>query len=291
MHFIHVLSTLRVYMPLVYHVLSAFRVQRVKTYCIISVYGLWTAFVGACMCHVTRTLCAAVRHTFTLIQRKTGNICASIHLCLNACNLSNDNHLHYNLWSVLFWLKYGEFPTSKHYLSMIFSCFPMFFVFQTQACHLLSILLSRRPFMVRYHTTIDFYNAQFITKFCHFKKPISHITRPITCHVMFVLIWMRFTWWFQIYHQNSTILTFFTILGTFWTCRLHTAATRKKSHFVSIFVIYSFRCEIWNSWKTQSMPLVNLNKSLYCFCVDQSWYALEEIIIFIKIMNGELRNL
>ena len=42
--------------------------------------------------------------------------------------------------------------------------------------------------------------------------------------------------------------------------------------------------------KTQSMPLVNLNKSFYIFRMDQRWYALKEIIIYIKIMNCEKRN-
>ena len=43
--------------------------------------------------------------------------------------------------------------------------------------------------------------------------------------------------------------------------------------------------------KTQSMPLVNLNKSLYRFCVVQGRYALEELIIYIKIMICEKRNM
>ena len=43
--------------------------------------------------------------------------------------------------------------------------------------------------------------------------------------------------------------------------------------------------------KIQSMPLVNLTKSIYCFCVDQSWYALKEKVSCIKIMNCENRNM
>ena len=47
-------------------------------------------------------------------------------------------------------------------------------------------------------------------------KPIS---KPILG--MFVLIWMQFSHWLQIYSWNSTILTFFQILYNFGMCRLH----------------------------------------------------------------------
>ena len=54
---------------------------------------------------------------------------------------------------------------------------------------------------------------------------ISGITKPILG--MLVLIWMHFSWWFQIWSLNSTILTFVTKLFTFLTYRLHSPAAWK----------------------------------------------------------------
>ena len=44
---------------------------------------------------------------------------------------------------------------------------------------------------------------------------------------MFVLIWMHFTLWFQIWSWNSTILTFFTNFVNFLTSRLHSPTAWK----------------------------------------------------------------
>ena len=51
---------------------------------------------------------------------------------------------------------------------------------------------------------------------------ISRFTEPIPG--MFVLIWMYFSWWFQIWSWNSQMLTFFTKFVKFVTCRLHSPA-------------------------------------------------------------------
>ena len=55
---------------------------------------------------------------------------------------------------------------------------------------------------------------------------LSQISKQIPD--MFVLIWMHFSWWFQIYSLNSRILNFLNIFWHFWTfseiihCRLLT---------------------------------------------------------------------
>ena len=49
--------------------------------------------------------------------------------------------------------------------------------------------------------------------------------------------------------------------------------------------------ELFAFVKTNSMPLVNLNKSCYHFVEIKAGIALKEIIIYIKIMNGEKRNM
>ena len=54
---------------------------------------------------------------------------------------------------------------------------------------------------------------------------ISGITKPILG--MLVFIWMHFSWWFQIWSWNSTILIYFTKFVKFLTCRLHSPAARK----------------------------------------------------------------
>ena len=48
---------------------------------------------------------------------------------------------------------------------------------------------------------------------------------------MFVLIWMHFSWWFQIWSWNSRILTYFTNVVTFLTCRLHSPAAWKALRY------------------------------------------------------------
>ena len=52
---------------------------------------------------------------------------------------------------------------------------------------------------------------------------ISQINEPIPG--MFVLIWMYFSWGFQIRSSNSTILTFFTKCVKYFTCLLLTPAS------------------------------------------------------------------
>ena len=56
---------------------------------------------------------------------------------------------------------------------------------------------------------------------------ISQINEPIPG--MFVLCWMHFSRWFQIWPWNSRMLTIFTKLVTFMTCRLHSPVAWKVS--------------------------------------------------------------
>ena len=71
---------------------------------------------------------------------------------------------------------------------------------------------SRRPLFLAYKI-ISFLNVLKMSKtFSRFIEPIPG---------MFVLVWMYFSWWFQIWSQNSVILTFFTKFVYFLTCRLH----------------------------------------------------------------------
>ena len=51
-----------------------------------------------------------------------------------------------------------------------------------------------------------FYDAKCVL-FSKISKPISQSTKPILG--MFVLIWLHFSWWFQIWSINSRRLTFF----------------------------------------------------------------------------------
>ena len=65
---------------------------------------------------------------------------------------------------------------------------------------------------------------------------LSQINEPIPG--MFVLIWMHFSLWFQIWSWNSTILNFFTNIVTFSTCRLSALACRVENigvHFLVPF--------------------------------------------------------
>ena len=62
---------------------------------------------------------------------------------------------------------------------------------------------------------------------------ISQINEPIPG--MFVHIWMHFSWWFQIWSWNSTILTFFTKFVKFMTCRLHSPAAWKALRIFTWF--------------------------------------------------------
>ena len=64
------------------------------------------------------------------------------------------------------------------------------------------------------------------SNFWHFNV-YSRINEPIPG--MFVLSWMHFSWWFQIW--KSTMLTFFTKYVTFMTCRLHSPAAWKALTF------------------------------------------------------------
>ena len=63
------------------------------------------------------------------------------------------------------------------------------------------------------HTAIGFtmQNYFHLLNFINFKKLISQITKQILG--MFVLIWMHFSWWFQICSWNFKMLTFLQI---FW---------------------------------------------------------------------------
>ena len=64
---------------------------------------------------------------------------------------------------------------------------------------------------------------------------ISRINEPIPG--MFVLIWIHFSLWFQIWSWNAIISTFLTNFVKLLTCRLHSPALayRSPSHFIINF--------------------------------------------------------
>ena len=75
-------------------------------------------------------------------------------------------------------------------------------------------------------------------------KAISRITKPTPG--MFVLIWMHFSWWFQIWRWNLIILTFLTFLWDF------------------VFVV----CSPLPGWKRYCLSSV---ESVYIKIVNRMW--------------------
>ena len=85
-----------------------------------------------------------------------------------------------------------------------------------------------------YHTCLKhlerwawFYSTKvcLLSHISEISTAISRINEPIPG--MFVLIWMHFSLWIQIWSWNATISTFFTNCVYFLTCRLHSPAAWK----------------------------------------------------------------
>ena len=85
-----------------------------------------------------------------------------------------------------------------------------------------------------YHAGHWFYWAKLrlLSQNSNISQVISGITKPKLG--MFVLIWMHFSWWFQIWSWNSTILIFFTNFVKCFTCRLHWPAAWKALNHASL---------------------------------------------------------
>ena len=94
-------------------------------------------------------------------------------------------------------------------------------------------------------------------------RSISQITEPIPG--MFVVIWMHFPWWFQIWSWNSKIFVIFEYFVKFLACRLHSpaawnalkhACTVNCSHYAWLYnfpLINAFARKLhWIEWSVFS---------------------------------------
>ena len=82
-----------------------------------------------------------------------------------------------------------------------------------------------------------------------FLKCISRINEPMPR--IFVLIWMYFSWWFQLLSRDSTMLTFLTIFWHFWAvvCSRLPGKTNARLHPI-LCLHYSFSDNGWISSRT-----------------------------------------
>ena len=114
----------------------------------------------------------------------------------------------------------------------------------------------------------------FLSQISEILMSISRIIEQIPG--MFVLCWMHFSWWFQIWPWSSTMLTFFTKCVKFMTCRLHSLAAWKAlkpnpyirkllNHFTSQVISFRKFCDDFRFAKITCPAKIGM-------C---TWWALE----------------
>ena len=149
-----------------------------------------------------------------------------------------------------------------------------------------------------YHAGHWFYWAKLclFSQNSNISEVISGITKPILG--MLVLIWMHFLWRFQICSWNYTILTFFTKLVTFLTCRLHSPAAWKALTFVQhvdvgAVKVYTMCCYLCHKFYTEKkyikyFIMVSQN-NMKIRCCDDHDCAAERMDVGVKVDVGRVR--